>query len=156
MEKTKVMAYIGLYGDIFPLEEITAALQIEPTEAYTKGDLVIREPHPALDSTRKLYRKFTAWRFGTDYEESVNVDDQLKQVIQPLKDKVGIINELKRKYSLRVVLTIVIIMEEGRTPGFQLTPNKHLDFLSNIGSEISIDLYAHPYQEEPPISNQVE
>ena len=66
MEKTKVMAYFGFYGDIFPLEEITAALQIEPTEAYTIGDLVIREPHPSLDSTRKLYRKFTAWKFGTD------------------------------------------------------------------------------------------
>ena len=80
------------------------------------------------------------------------MDNQLYRVIQPLKDKTNILNQLKEQYDMRIVLTIVIIMENGITPAFQLNPQSHLDFIHDIGAEIDIDLYAYPYQEEPPLT----
>lgn len=53
------MAYFSVTGDIFPVEAITDALNIEPTRTYKKGDVVKRRDNPNLVSTKTLYRKET-------------------------------------------------------------------------------------------------
>ncbi|USK32590.1 DUF4279 domain-containing protein [Bacillus sp. F19] len=145
MDQTQVMAYFSLFGETFPTDEVTEMLGIEPNEVYNKGDLIVRPPNPNVVTKGRIYRKETSWSFGTTYEESFDVKDQLDQVLKPLKNKTEIINRLKLKYGLTTQITIVIVMEDGVTPGLHLESDQ-IEFANQVGAEFDIDLYANPYK----------
>ncbi len=81
------MAYFSITGDIFPVEAITDALNIEPTRTYKKGDIVARRDNPNLVSTKKLYRKETDWNLSTGYQESYDINNQLYVILKSLEEK---------------------------------------------------------------------
>ncbi|TRZ39557.1 DUF4279 domain-containing protein [Niallia circulans] len=133
MSKTQVMVYFSLFGDKFPIDEITERLEITPTETYKKGDLI-----PNRSSAR--YRKETSWDLGTGYEASLDVNNQLQKLVKRLRNKVLIINKIKEDYSAECKFFIVIKMEEGNTPALYLDKSM-IKFASSIEAEIDIDLY---------------
>jgi hypothetical protein len=140
VERTKVMVCFSIYGDTFPLDYVTEKLGITPTNTYGKGDVV-----PNRSTTR--YRLETTWDLGTDYQESLDVNEQLHQIINQLRDKVTIINKIKKAYPVECKFFIVIIIEEGYTPALYL--NKEvINFASSIEAEVDIDLYANPYESD--------
>lgn len=142
MEKTKtqVRVYLSIFGDSFPLEDITEKLEIEPSNTYRKGDRI-------PNRSSKLLRKETSWDLDTGYQESFDVEEQLQQIIMPLRNKVSIIQEIKQTYSVVCKFFIVIIMEEGDTPSLYLDTDV-INFASSIGAEFDIDLYANPYEDD--------
>lgn len=109
MDKTQVMVYFSLYGDEFPIDYVTDKLGIQPTNSYRKGDLI-------PNRSTKVYRKETSWDLGTEYEESIDVNDQLQKIMQQLQNKSSNINELIKAYSLACKFFIVIKIENGETP----------------------------------------
>ncbi|MEI2467902.1 DUF4279 domain-containing protein [Niallia taxi] len=137
MDKTKVKVYFSLFGDAFPLEEITERLEITPTETYKKGDLIPNRSIP-------LYRKETSWDLGTGYQVSLDVNNQLQKIINKLKNKASIINEIKDAYSAECKFFIVVKIEEGNTPGLYLD-KEIIKFASTIEAEFDVDLYANSY-----------
>ncbi|AGK54492.1 TPR domain-containing protein [Bacillus sp. 1NLA3E] len=145
LDKTQVKVYFSLYGDDFPIDNVTEILGIKPTNSYKKGDVIPKKYNPNVVSTKVQFRKETAWEFGTDYQESNDVKVQLDHIIRPLKNKATIINQLKSKYNLECDFSIVIIMENGETPGLHLD-NEQIEFANNIKAEFDIDLYANPYK----------
>ncbi|MGG0658292.1 DUF4279 domain-containing protein [Rummeliibacillus pycnus] len=146
MEKTKVMVYFSIYGDTFPIDCVTKSLGIEPTNSYKQGDAIVRPHNPNVTSTKTQFRRETVWKLGTGYQESYDVKEQMDQILEPLKNKAAIINELKKKYKLECDFSIVIIMENGETPGLHLD-NEQIDFANSINAEFDIDLYANPYDD---------
>lgn len=139
LDKTQVMVYFSLYGDEFPLDGVTEKLEVIPTETYKKGDLI-----PNLSTVR--YRKETSWELGTGYQVSVDVNNQLRQIIDKLQNKSSIIKEIKDAYSVECKFSIVIIIEEGNTPALYL--NKDIiKFAATIEAEFDVDLYANPYND---------
>ena len=146
MDKTNLMVYFTLYGNEFPLDEVTEALGIQPTESYNKGDEIRHDDNPNFRPPRPVLRKETAWDISTGYQESYDVSDQLDQILVLLKGKEATINRLKEKYDLECQFSIVIIMERGYTPGFHLE-KEHITFANSIGAEFDIDLYANPYED---------
>ncbi|MCR8842638.1 DUF4279 domain-containing protein [Paenibacillus sp. SC116] len=144
MEKTKVKAYFSLFGDDFPLDVVTEQLGIKPTMAYRKGDVIKRKSSIKHDG-RVHYRKETAWDLGMDYEESLDVDDQLSKIINVLSDKREVIVEIQNRFCVECKLFIVIIVEEGLTPVLFLN-KRAIDFAHAIHAEIDIDLYAGSYK----------
>ncbi|MEK4827749.1 DUF4279 domain-containing protein [Niallia sp. FSL W8-0951] len=124
---------------------MTEILGNKPTKSYKKGEVIAKKYNPNVVSTKVQFRKETAWKFGTDYQESYDVKEQLDQIIGPLKNKATIINQLKSKYNLECNFSILIIMENGETPGLQLD-NEQIEFANSIRAEFDIDLYVNPYK----------
>lgn len=147
LDKTQVMVYFSLYGNEFPINNVTETLGVEPTKTYNKGDVIIRPHNPNVISTKTHYRKETAWELSTDYQNSFDVKEQIDQILGPLKNKETFINNLKTEYKLECKFSIVIIMENGYTPALYLN-NEHIEFANSIKAEIDINLYANPYNDE--------
>lgn len=139
MESTTVMVYFSLFGDEFPIDDITKKLGIVPTKTFKKGDLI-------PNRTKKLVRKETSWDIGTGYQVSSDANNQMHQVVSKLKDKAAIINEIKDTYSVECKFFIVIKIENGNTPALYLD-KEVIHFASSIGAEIDIDLYANNHEE---------
>jgi hypothetical protein len=147
MDKTTVMAYFKIFGDDFPVNEVTQLLGIEPSESYNKGDVIVRPKNDNLINNTVKYRKKTAWVLSSGYQESYDVKEQLDEILEPLKNKSVIINQLNTKYKLECIFSIVIIMENGYTPGLHLD-NEQIEFANSINAEFDIDLYANPYKND--------
>ncbi|ENB9403855.1 TPA: DUF4279 domain-containing protein [Bacillus paranthracis] len=136
------MAYFSITGDIFPVEAITDALNIEPTRTYKKGDIVARRDNPNLVSTKKLYRKETDWNLSTGYQESYDINNQLYVILKSLEEKTEPLKQLKKKYDLEFLFMVVIQIENNESPAMYLQKDI-LDFASSIQAEIHFDLYIY-------------
>ncbi|BBH24420.1 hypothetical protein Back11_57650 [Paenibacillus baekrokdamisoli] len=122
-------------------------MKLKPTHSHTKGESIQRNPHSNIIQNITNFRKETAWEIGSDYEESLDVDEQLNKVVNQLKGKEEKIIEICKRYNLCCMFMIVIIMNEGFTP--TLSINKEMiKIANNIGAEILFDLYANPYKSE--------
>ncbi|MET3728202.1 hypothetical protein ABID52_001783 [Fictibacillus halophilus] len=130
MIETQVKVYFTLYGDEFPINEVTRRLKITPTESYKKGDII--------SANSSLCRKETSWDYGTDYQYSLDVNEQLQQVRDQFRDKASIINQLQAEFGLVSKIYIVIRMENGQAPALYLEKDI-ITFASNIGAEIEVD-----------------
>ena len=139
MERTKVKVCFSIFGDTFPLDYVTEKLGITPSDTYRKGDII-----PNRSTTQ--FRKETSWDLDTGYQESLDVNEQLQQIITQLRNKVSIISEIKKTYSVECKFFIIVIMEEGHTPAFYLDKDV-INFASSIEAEFDIDLYANPFEE---------
>lgn len=137
MSKTQVMVYFNLFGDEFPIDEVTKKLGVTPSLTYKKGDII---------PPRNSYRKETAWELSSDYQESCDVKEQMDQVMEPLKNQAFIINQIKEDYKLECKFFIVIIMKNGDTPALYLD-SEQIEFANGIKAEFDIDLYATPYDD---------
>ncbi|MEH7158975.1 DUF4279 domain-containing protein [Neobacillus drentensis] len=137
MDKTQVLVYFSLSGDEFPIDNVTERLELTPTNAYTKGDLI-------TNSSTARYRKETSWDLGTGYQVSLDVNDQLQEIIDKIQNKTTIINDIKADYSIDCKFFIVIKIEEGNTPALYLSKDI-IKFASSIGAEFDLDLYSNPY-----------
>ncbi|HGP3676397.1 TPA: DUF4279 domain-containing protein [Bacillus pacificus] len=136
------MAYFSITGDIFPVEAITDALNIEPTRTYKKGDIVARRDNPNLVFTKKLYRKETDWNLSTGYQESYDINNQLHVILKSLEEKTEPLKQLKKKYDLEFLFMVVIQIENNESPAMYLQKDI-LDFASSIQAEIHFDLYIY-------------
>lgn len=131
------MAYFSLFGDHFNPDEVTSKLNINPTRTAIKGD-AINELHS---------RKETSWTLSTEYEESLDINDQLKIVVNLLKDKVDALISLQMNHKLNSKFFIVVVIEDGQAPALYFDSD-FIKFAGLINAEIDIDLYANPYKSE--------
>lgn len=134
------MVYFSLYGEDFPIDEVTERLKVTPTETYKKGDII-----PNRSTNR--YRRETSWDLGTDYQDSLDVNKQLQEIIDKLQNKSLIINEMKDAYSLECKFFIVIIIDNGNTPALYLD-KEIIKFASSIEAEFDVDLYTNSYESD--------
>ncbi|MEK4629094.1 MAG: DUF4279 domain-containing protein [Solibacillus sp.] len=140
MEQTSIYAYIQFIGnDDFPLEIVTESLGVEPTQTWKVGDLV--NNHTALE------RFYTCWKYKTAKLETLVVEEVLDPIYDIFHQKVDTINQLKKQFDLNVQLELVIIMENGNTPGLVISP-EFSRFASSINALIDIDMYVHPFSGE--------
>lgn len=130
MNETQVKVYFSLFGDDFPINEVTRRLEITPTECYKEGD--------SISANSSLHRKETSWDYGTDYQNSLDVNEQLQQVMNPLRDKCSNIYELQAEFGLASKIYIVIRMVNEQAPALYLEKDI-LTFALNIGAEIEVD-----------------
>ena len=135
--RTNVKAYFSLFGDDFPLDDVSLMLDTQPTETRAKGQL----------SRNNTIINETSWTLGTEYEESLDVSEQLNKIVKRLIHKVDTINQLQQNYNLRCKFVIVIKIEDGMTPSL-FFDQRIIEIISKLKAEIDIDLYANPYRSE--------
>ena len=141
MEQTQVMVYFSRFADEFPLEMVTKHLGIEPTDSFKNGDIIKK-----ISPIENYVRSYTCWKLSTGYQESLDVSEQMDMIIAQIGNKSAIINNLKKQFGLECRFTIVIIMNNGFTPGLYLDQSM-IAFVNSINADFDIDLYANSYDE---------
>jgi len=170
MDKTNVKAEFVILGDKFDPQIITDNLKIIPTRCWTKeidkrpyvlppnpenlvrikdSDLrKIVQEHDGSSSENKhrprpkIKHDFSRWDIETGYQESTNINIQINQIYQILKNKINILKKLKPKYALDYRLVIVINVEDNEKPGMCFD-HYIIDFLHEIRAIIDIDMYIY-------------
>lgn len=139
MAQTTLYAYLQFRGnDDFPLEVVTERLGIEPTTTWKVGDRV-RESMP-------LERFYTSWEYKVAKRETRYVEDVLQPIYDLFSTKATMICALKEELQMDVHIALVMEVEQGDMPGFEVTA-AYSQFLSSIGASLDVDMYIYPFEE---------
>lgn len=133
MNRTTVMAYFSIYGDSFDIDDITYRLNIFPTETKLKGIIPVGRKRPSIE---------TSWRISTNEDESLDINNQLTQLIELLHAKTACLCDIKSLSNVNFVFAFVVKVENGEKPAMHFSTDS-LKFISSIGAEIDIDLYIY-------------
>lgn len=126
----EIITYFKVIGDFEP-DKITERLNLTPSRKWCKGD------------KRKVGTyTFSLWEFGRiEKTNNVFVDEQIKQTINPLLDKINILNELKSELNVKFVLEVVPKFYTLKDKPV-LSPSKEVvDFCHAIDADLDIDYY---------------
>ena len=129
----------GVAGKYVDLDKITSSLNIKPDSARTLEDWPDAIKNPKTPLPIELQSRYV-WSFYIDYVESMSVNEQLEKLENSLSDKIGIINELQKEFSLTVTVEVVIQADSDNRPEMFLT-NDIITFLSALNAELGFDMY---------------
>lgn len=99
-----------IFGDDFPVEKITEILNIKPSSISRKGEKI----------NDVAYKKETAWSIDTGEIESLDLNDQIQQILVLIKDKEEQLLEIKKDYSVSFLISIVISIRDHYCPSIFL------------------------------------
>lgn len=133
MDKTNVMIEFNITGNAFNPEIITQKLLIQPDEFWMKGDKI---------ESKNITRGDTCWTIDTGYKESLDINEQLKKLIDILNPKSSELKELKCIYGLEYRFCIVINIENNEKPVMCIN-SETIRLADKIGAEIDFDLYIY-------------
>jgi hypothetical protein len=132
MKESNSYAYFAFKGDNFDPNEVTNLLGIEPTDSWRQGE-----------SGKYIQRqKYSSWQLTSTFDELLNMDKLVNEVVSQLSDKVELINKLKDQYCLDTVLEVVMyidINEEESTP-FLGHNIEVINFLHGTGTITDVDI----------------
>lgn len=126
-------AYFALFGDDVDPSLISAALGLQPTDSWKKGD---PGKYTAL-------RQDSCWRLSSQTREPINIDALVNEVIEQLSDRVERIKQVKEELNLTSVLEIVLyvdVNEESSTPALG-HDSRTIAFLHETGTTTDVDIY---------------
>ncbi len=124
-----VKVYFSISSQSYDLDFVSEELNIRPTCLYRIGEKQTYKP--AIENS---------WSLGTEYEESLDISEQLGKVMRLLYNKENKLIQLKEKFELHYKIFIVIKMYSEQTPSVFLS-KKEIDFASKIGAEFDFDMY---------------
>lgn len=135
--RTKVntcYTYFLIRGEFDP-DVITKMLKLQPDSSWKIGT--------ERKGGRGIY-PCSAWSFGRCDQYDVITENQIKKTIVPLKDKIPILNLIRKKFDATFSIEVVPeIYPDHSTPS--LGPDLEIiDFCHAVRAEIDIDLYVCP------------
>ena len=130
MEKTKIMVEFSISGDTFSPKLITQMLGITPDEQWSKGEKVKGRNYP---------RQHSCWSINTDYEVSMDVNDQLEKIREIFEPHIDVLKKIKKEFNLEYQFGIVPQIENNEIPSMYFN-NYMLKFIHDIEAAIDIDL----------------
>ena len=138
MKKTNIKATFSIsnYDDDFDPNIITSRLKIQPTDLFVKGSL---RPQIQPGQYRGIYNR-NAWILKTERKESIEIKNQLLELVNVLKAKKEILIELKNTFELEIDFGIVIYILDGNTPASYL-PKEIIRFMADLDAGIDFDIY---------------
>lgn len=131
LDKTNVKSEFIAIGELLEPEEFTQKLQIVPNRICSKGEKINNS-----NTTRDVGR----WELFTEYEESLDINNQLKKIYYKLIDKKDLLKILKEKMELEYVFDFAINIKNRETPAIYFE-QKFIGFCKDIGAIIDIDTY---------------
>lgn len=139
MNKTKTMIYFEITATHMDPDAITEKLNIQPSERYRNGDLI--------EDSFYRYRQRSVWRISSGYQEDLYLDESFKKVIDPLRNKIELINNLCSEFDASCHLNVVSEMFNGQAPALGF-PADIVRFAADVQADIDLDLYPWEYQTE--------
>lgn len=125
---TSVKVDFFIVGDYLDFDEITDQIGIIP-------DKITRKKEIKVESFAK-----DSWSIEIEYEESDNIEIQIKKIQLKLIDTVENINKILEKYKAECGINITIKVYEGEFPLLVLSRDM-LKFWSSINAEICSYIY---------------
>ncbi|AJD89733.1 hypothetical protein JMA_04160 [Jeotgalibacillus malaysiensis] len=136
MNKTKTMIYFEIAATQMDPDVITEKLNIQPSESYRNGDLI--------EDSFYRYRQRSVWRISSGYQEDLFLDESFKKVIDPLRMKTAVINDIRKEFSATCHLIVVSEMFNGQAPALGFFADI-IRFAADIHADIELDLYPWEY-----------
>lgn len=135
LENTNIKVEFVILGDFFP-EDITKQLNIQPSYQWRKGDIM----------KNGRIRECSGWEISTEYQESLDISEQLNQVILRIRDKREELIDICHRKSFESRFCFVITIEKGVTPAMTLN-REIIEFAHAINAEFEFDVYVNPYSD---------
>lgn len=130
MDETNVMVNFRILGKDFNPDDLTSILNITPSSQWLKGEII--RPN--------IVRKYSCWIIGTEYEESCDINVQLKKVLKKISERKRELIDLREKLDLQYRLDVVINIENNEKPAIYLNSDV-IEFANDIKAEFDFDLY---------------
>lgn len=130
MNNNTCYTYFSIRGNFDPYI-ISEMLQLQPDKSHKIGDPWIKG---------KKY-DFASWHFGKCDEYNVYTENQMHKTIEPLLDKINILNEIKNKFDVDFYLEIVPTIYANSVKPSLAPSLKVIDFCYATRTNIDIDLY---------------
>lgn len=127
-ELPKIRIDFFFSGDDFHVDDITERLGILPTKIWKEKDFNIKE-----------FAK-TIWMLKTEKDSCKAVSLQFEKVLEKLRGKKEIINQICKENDIKAGFEVKVFMENGDGPELVLT-REIISFLASINAEIGFDLY---------------
>lgn len=131
LKKTNIMCEFRIVGDDFDPQMITEKLQIHPTQSWRKGE---KTGH------RDSERTFSDWGWSTGYEESYDVDDQIKKVLDIFCCKKSELIDLNKDAQLEYKIELAINIMSNEEPAIYLE-KEIISFCNELDISLDFDLY---------------
>lgn len=127
------VSFILSSQDLRP-KEVTERVGIMPTSSACKGDIIegVKTPSP-----------IGFWALDIESKNSVYVDELIDKVVEHILPKKEKFSEAIKRFGLKSMLSIVIIIENYRPPGLSLSTD-HIKLLEYLRAGIDVDIYANP------------
>ena len=129
--KTNINVEFNIIGDYFDLDTISNKLNLNPTESWKKGEVV---------PNRKTVRRDTTWSYALGTKETIDLDEELTNLVNIFDSKREILKKLKLLFELEYLILITIKIENQETPAMTIRiPN--INFINDIACELEFDTY---------------
>lgn len=135
--KNTCYTYFTIVGNFNP-ELITELLGLQPDLTWKIGDL-------RRNGTRY---DFARWNFGRCDNYDVYVENQMRQTISQLLEKIDILNQIRAENDVQFILEIVPTIFAGDTNPCLAPPLDVIDFCHATRTEIDIDMYVCSEEDE--------
>jgi hypothetical protein len=89
---------------------------------------------------KSIKRNKSCWRVSTGYQESLDVNEQLNEIMKLFQEKSDKLIELMHLYNFEIMISIVINIEDNQKPAIYFD-KQSIRFICQINAEIDIDLY---------------
>ncbi len=129
-EDNYCFTYFRIAGNFNP-DEITEKLGLKPYESWKIGDK--RKNGSIFD--------FAAWHFGECEVYNDDINEQMKETIKPLLDKINILNQIREEKDVSFYLEVVPYLYPNNCTPCLAPSLEVMDFCTATRTEIEIDLY---------------
>jgi len=131
----------GKFGIEVDLNEISERLNLAPARARTPIDWPEAIKNPKNELPDEYKPKYT-WDYDVQYKECKAVSIRFEELLETLRGKEKIINELKERFALKASFLVSIHAQHDQCnlPEVFLT-QEIITFVASIGAEIGFDMY---------------
>ena len=93
-----------------------------------------------LDCLIKKYRNRKMMIFPVESLECMDIDEPIGRMLDILYPKLDTLEKIKRDYRVEYVVSVVIKIKEGFTPGMSLE-GEIIEFIYRLNAHIDFDIY---------------
>lgn len=127
----KIQICLSLAGEKVEFSDITERLGLKPTKVRKKGEF---KAYGLVEVEKE------AWEYRTKIRKIREISEPLSRLQNFLADKIDIINELGRRYSLETYIIVTI-----RTDAYNMLElflsEENVEFLSRLNAGIQFDMH---------------
>src|SRR5947207_9065115 len=127
---TRISAALTLTGSGYDPDEITQQVGVTPTDTWRLGERI---------QNTALRHKHDGWSFSTGLQESFDLSQQVRTLLDQLQPYFAALTNCCRRWSLEAEIECVIYAE-GQIPAIHFDPDD-VKRIAELGAEIDVDLY---------------